>query len=301
MKALHTLIATLHLASGETRDVASDVLATGCEFVEAPRIDDDGTIHFSDLLSGDFYRRRPDEDAARKMLTGRRWIGGSALCADGAILVSGEDGIMRLDPESGALTPVLTELNGRPIGSVNDLEADDAGGLYGGTVDFPALLERGEEGIPGVLFRLDPDGSVEILREGIAVSNGMAFTPDRRRFYHADCGAGLWVYDVEGGRPCNPRLMAQYSDCDGLAVDAEGAVWVARWSASEILRYLPDGSLDRRITLPVPHIISVAFGGPDLTCLYAATGGRDADGNAVGGIVRIPVGIEGQRDARARV
>ena len=278
-----------------------ETLATGYGFVEAPRVAADGTLYFSDLLAGGYYRKRPGE-APAAILGGRKWIGGAVLNEDGTILLSGEGGIVRLQPQTGRVTTILAELGGVAIDAVNDMEADDDGGVYGGTVDFSAILGRGEMGRPGALFRIDPSGTIETLREGIAVSNGIGFSPDRSVFYHADSTVGVWAYDyARGGRPRNPALFAKVEDCDGLVVDAEGGIWVARWNAAEILRLRPDGVLDRRLGLPAANIVSLAFGGSDLHLLYVATGGTEGDGNPVGGVVRIRIDVPGQPSLPGRV
>ncbi len=284
-----------------TLSPAFEQLAGGFEFVEAPRVAADDTLYFSDLIGGGYFRQAPGGDAVC-LLEGRRWIGGSVLNADGTILVSGEGGIVRIDPGAGTASPILTELGGSAFDAVNDMEPDDEGGIYAGSVDFSAILGRGEQGSPGTLFRLDPDGTVEVVRSGVAVSNGIGFSPDRSVFYHSESTVGVWAYEYgRGGRPRNPVLFAELDDCDGLVVDAEGAVWVARWRSAEILRFRPDGVLDRTITLPFPNIVSLAFGGSDLSWLYVSTGGRGADGRPLGGVVRIRCPVPGQPSLPGRV
>ncbi|HLY54299.1 MAG TPA: SMP-30/gluconolactonase/LRE family protein [Stellaceae bacterium] len=278
-----------------------ETLAMGFGFVEAPRVAADDTLYFSDLLAGGYYRKRPGE-AASAILDGRKWIGGSILNEDGTILVSGEGGIVRIHPQTGEVTTILDKLGGVAVDAVNDMEADDEGGVYGGTVDFSAILGRGEMGRPGTLFRIDPSGTVEVLREGVAVSNGIGFSPDRSVFYHSDSTVGIWAYDyARGGRPRNPVLFAKLEDSDGLVVDAEGGVWVARWNAAEILRFRPDGVLDRRLGVPAANITSLDFGGSDPHLLYVATGGRDGDGNPAGGVVRIRIDVPGQPSLPGRI
>jgi sugar lactone lactonase YvrE len=55
---------------------------------------------------------------------------------------------------------------------------------------------------------------------------------------------------------------------DGSAVDAEGFVWNAEFNGGRLLRYAPDGRLDREIALPVERPTCCAFGGPNLDILY---------------------------------
>ncbi len=265
------------------------VLATGHRFAEAPREGPDGALYYSDLTGGGLHRWR--DGRVDTVLTGRMWIGGCVMNHDGRPICSGRGGLAIVD--RGSATPLLAEIAGQAIGAINDIEADAAGGLYGGTVDFAAILDRGDPPAPGLFFRLDPDGTVDVIREGVAVSNGIGFSPAGDTLYHSETGVGIRAYPLVDGRPRAPALFAALEDSDGLAVDVEGGVWVALWREGELRRYRPDATLDRRLRLPMPHIVSLTFAGPDLCDLIVATGGDDATGHPVGGIVRLRSDVPG--------
>jgi sugar lactone lactonase YvrE len=276
-----------------------EVIATGFQFVEAPRIDDAGAIYFSDLTGGGYYRVRPGAPV-ETVLPGRMWIGGGVLDEDGSWVLGGKGGLVRLDPTTGRTEPLLSEIGGKPIIAVNDIEADARGGIFGGTIDFEAVFERGEVPQGGQFFYRSSGGEIRVLREGLTVSNGMGFSPDAKRMYHCECTQGVWTYALgEDGMPRSPEMFARLDDCDGLAVDADGGVWVACWQSAQILRYRPDGSLDLRWTLPFPHLVSLCFGGPDLKDLYVATGGN-AEHPGKGGIVRIKAPVAGLHVHKSR-
>jgi len=267
-------------------------VASGYSFVEALRAAADGSIYFSDLLGGGFYRVAPG-GAVQTIVADRKWIGGTVLDASGAVICSGAGGIIRIDPVTRAVVPLLTEVDGVPIVAVNDIEADARGGIFGGTVDFAALFERGEIPTNGKFFHLSSSGELRVLREGLVVSNGLGFSPDGRRLYHSETTRGIWVYELgEDGLPRSPELFAPLEDSDGLVVDREGAVWIACWKSAKLLRFRADGTLDRTVQLPFAHLVSVSFGGPDMQDLYVATG-TDADNPGRGGVVRIRVDVPG--------
>ena len=92
--------------------------------------------------------------------------------------------------------------------------------------------------------------------------------------------------------PVDRRLLVPLDDCDGLAVDAEGHVWMAFWKQAAIARYRPDGTLDRRIALPVPRVTSLAFGGADRRDLHVTIGG-DTGAPDAGGVIRLRVDVPG--------
>jgi sugar lactone lactonase YvrE len=255
-----------------------ETLVAGWEFLEAPRADDHGNLYFSDVTLGGLHRRRPD-GRIDSYLSGRTWIGGIAFNDDGAVICSGKEGLVYFHPETGIVRSLAVEIDGQPGGAVNDFTPDDRGGVIAGLIDAASVgAGRAPEGRP--LIRLDPAGRVTRLWEGITVSNGIGFSPDRRRLYQSESYRTLWVYDVAAdGRLIDRRVFADIRDADGLAVDAEGGVWVARFDSAELARFLPDGSLAARYPVPVREVQSVSFGGPDLRDVYIATGSSFANPN----------------------
>ncbi|GAB4145811.1 MAG: hypothetical protein Tsb0016_15920 [Sphingomonadales bacterium] len=268
-----------------------EVIATGYQFAEAPRAAADGSVYFSDLFGGGYYRARPN-GAVDGLLAGRKYIGGAVLGADGALICSGLGGLIKVGPDSGLSAPVLTHIEGAPIIAINDVEAAADGGIFGGSIDFVSIFETGEKTAPGQFFYLSPQGAVRVLRE-VTVSNGIAFSPDGQIMYHAESTKGVWACPMAAdGMPGAPSMFAALEDCDGLAVDVEGGLWVARWQAAELRRYRPDAVLDRCMALPFAHVTSLAFGGPDLTALYVTVGGDQARPGQ-GGLLRLKADVPG--------
>jgi D-xylonolactonase len=276
-----------------------EVIASGFGFCEAPLVDDAGNVYFSDLLAGGYHRVRPG-GRPEQVLAERIWIGGAAANDDGTIVLGGKGGLVRLDPATGRTTPLLSALEGQPIVAVNDIEPDGRGGLYGGTIDFDAILVRGDAPEPGKLFHLSPEGRVTVLRDDVVASNGLAYSPDGRTLYHSESTVGVWAYPIGAdGLPGPGRVFAPHDDCDGLVVDEAGRIWVAFWARAEILRYRDDGTLDATIRLPYPHVISMAFGALDRRDVYVIVGGN-AKQPGVGGVVRIRSDVPGLRPGKTR-
>lgn len=280
--------------------VPFDVLVDGFNFVEAPRNAPDGSVYFSELIEGGLYRHNPDGSVAT-ILSDRRWIGGLVINRDGSVICSGEGGLVRVYPETGRVEPLLAEVDGKPVIAINDIEAGPTGGIYGGTVDFKAILEDGTEPSPGAFFLLRPDGELRIIHRDLVASNGMGFSPDLRRLYHSESPKGVWVHELDDqGLPGDRKMIVTIDDGDGLVVDAEEHIWLARWNSGQIIRYQPDGAIERVIELPFPNIVSLDFGGPDLRDLIVSTGGTDeATGRKIGGLIRIRTDVPGQRTFQA--
>ena len=113
---------------------------------------------------------------------------------------------------------------------------------------------------------------------GIAVANGLAFSPDGRTLYAANSPSRMveaWDLDPASGAVSNRRtfltLIEGEGFVDGACVDMEGGYWLANVGAGRLRRYLPDGTLDRIIELPFSSPTKMAFGGQDLGTLYVTS------------------------------
>ena len=130
----------------------------------------------------------------------------------------------------------------------------------------------------GALYRLDPDGTVTKMLEGVTISNGLGWSPDGTTMYYVDTPTmrvDKFDFDPVSGDIANRREFVTIREGggrpDGLTVDAEGAVWVATWPGYGVHRYLPDGTLDAIIPLPVSNVSSIELGGPDLRDAFITT------------------------------
>lgn len=255
-----------------------ETLVTGWKFLEAPRADAHGNLYFTDVTIGGLHKRSPD-GRIQSFLEGRTWIGGLAFNDDGAIVCAGRKDMILFYEKIGEIRTLLSELDGQPVGAVNDMYPDGQGGIIAGLIDAKNV-GAGRPAEPRPIIRLDPSGKVTRLCEGIGVPNGIGFSPDGRRLYLSESYKALWVFDVnsDGGLE-NKRLFADIKDADGLAVDAEGNVWVARFDSWGVTRYHPDGDVVEHVKVPVKEAQSVSFGGEDLKDLYIVTGSSYANPN----------------------
>jgi sugar lactone lactonase YvrE len=119
------------------------------------------------------------------------------------------------------------------------------------------------------------------IDDGIICSNGPCWSPDDKTFYFADTfQEEFWAYDydIDSGNVSNKRVFASTAAdagvADGSTVDAEGYLWNAQVIGGELVRYAPDGSVERRIGMPVKNVTSVIFGGPDLDEIYVTSMAR---------------------------
>ncbi|MGH7842516.1 MAG: SMP-30/gluconolactonase/LRE family protein [Candidatus Binataceae bacterium] len=271
-----------------------ETLASGFGLLEGPRCDARERLYFSDVPNGGVYRRSPD-GTIETLIPKRRGVGGIALNASDGIVCTGR-GLIYWNEATRTSRDLFTQWEGRPLNGLNDLQPDDQGSIFVGSLEHNAL-EEGAKRIPGSLYRVDPDGSVTKLYEGIETTNGMGFSPDRKYLYHADSTTkAVWVYDVQPDRTVKDRRVFARMPAgwpDGLAIDADGGVVVAIVNRGEVVRFKPDATLDWRLDVPAQMVTSLTFGGKDLRDLYIVTADNTRDKEKKGTIFRTHVEIPG--------
>jgi sugar lactone lactonase YvrE len=154
----------------------------------------------------------------------------------------------------------------------NDGRVDPQGRFWAGTM---AESVAGEH--KACLYCMDGKARVHLRERGLTICNGLCWSPDSGRMYLADSPRHtIWKYafDAATGSISDRSVFARTPDeafPDGAVVDAEGCLWSAQWGASQVVRYAPDGSVDRILELPVSRPTCVAFGGPELDMIFVTT------------------------------
>lgn len=252
-----------------------------------------------DIPAGAVHRFDPS-DGSDEMLDAGSPVGAVALRRDGSLLAATAERLAVLDPEDGRRDPLFEFAASEPPLRCNDGTCDPAGRFWIGRMAFDAA--------PGVgaLLRVDGDGTVTTRLEGLTIPNGLGWSADGRRMYFLDSVWGEvreYAYDPQTGAMGEGRTFVRFPDDgsvpDGLTIDADGHLWVARWGASCVVRVAPDGSLVDRIDLPVSQVSSCSFGGDDLGDLYITTAHEDfgpedlAREPLAGGLFRVRPGVRG--------
>jgi len=217
--------------------------------------------------------RRPDRAVNRVgSLSTSDTVGFVASRERGGLVAALRHGLVFYDPDVGTGSPVRPVETDRPGNRFNDGAVDPAGRLWFGSMD------TAETAPTGSLYRLDGDGRIERVLGGLTCSNGPAWSPDGQVMYHADSPRQrvmAYDFDMAGGRLGTGRLFASDEGStwfpDGLTVDAEGFVWSCKWDGWRVVRYAPDGSVDRVLRLPVPRPTRCAFVGTDRMVLAVTT------------------------------
>jgi gluconolactonase len=275
-----------------------EALATGYGLVEGPLWRPGEGLYFSDVANGGVHRLSP-AGAVSTVLPHRRGIGGMAWHAAGGLIVGGRN--ISWKSLDGAGSAVLLEPAPLGVTGFNDLTTDAAGRIYVGSLAFNVF--GGEAIKPGRLHVIDLDGTSRAVSDGVLLTNGLGFSPDGRRLYHSDARADLVrVYDVSEGVVSAWRPFARLPGVpDGLAVAADGSVWVALAEGGGVAVLEPDGTERRRLPVPLPMVTSVCFGGDDLRDLYVVTGSRGGPHANCGTVFRTRVDTPGMLRPPARV
>ncbi|MGJ3265310.1 MAG: SMP-30/gluconolactonase/LRE family protein [Salinarimonas sp.] len=289
------------VTSGAVRDVRL-VLDCAAELGESPVWDaQEQALYFVDIKGRALHRYHP-ESGAHAVATVGEDIGCVGLTRGRALIAGMRSGVFLIGRDGAILRKLADNPEDQAWSRFNDGRVDPAGRFLVGTIDE---ARGGRAG----LYRLDRSGLTRLL-DGLMTSNGLAFTADGGRVYHADTPrftVTRYAYDAargtlgEGEVFC--RLDADAPDHarpDGAAVDVDGCYWTALYEGGRIQRRSPDGGLLAEIPIPARCPTMVAFGGRDLRTLYVTTAraGRPAEELAAtpraGGLFALDVDVPGR-------
>ncbi len=225
----------------------------------------------------------------------------------GGFIAATANGLANWDTQRKVFETVCDPLAGRAGGvRFNDAATDIRGRFWVGT-----LNDANPKGPDGELFCVQGDGSCQRMDKDITVANGIGWSPDRKIMYFTDSfrySVYAYDFDAAAGTIANRRTFVQTPPeagiPDGLTVDSEGFVWSAFWGGWKVVRYNPEGKVDREYRLPVPNPSSCAFGGKRLDELYITTAAlglspeEKAKSTQSGDLFRLKAGIVGMDEPR---
>jgi sugar lactone lactonase YvrE len=249
-------------------------------------------LRYVDMLAGDVLTLGPA--GVRRTHVGTV---AAALrpCVDGRIVLALQRGFAVADPDLADVRE-LGEIWTDPGIRMNDGGCDPDGRFYCGTMAYD------ETPGAGTLYRLNHDGTTTVILTGVTISNGLGWSPDGSTAYYVDTPTQrIDAFDYESGSLTARRTVVDIPEedgsPDGLAVDADGRLWVALWGGAAVRCYLPDGTLAEHLPLPVTQVTCCAFGGPDLGDLYITTSQQGVDTGeqpAAGALFLARPGAKGQ-------
>jgi sugar lactone lactonase YvrE len=229
--------------------------------------------------------------------------GCAALRAKGGFIVAMDSGLGSFDPATGRHEFLCHTEPDKTENRYNDGRCDRLGRFWIGTMDAEIRQPSGS------LYRIERDLTSRKEFDGLLVPNSIAFSPDDRTFYFADTPRHIiWAYDfdLDAGALSNRRVFADLTSRkglpDGSCVDAEGFLWNAEFAGSRIVRYAPDGRVDRTIEVPVENPTCCCFGGHNLDTLYVTSASfplrpEQRTGSLAGSVLALDAGARGLPEA----
>lgn len=228
-----------------------------------------------------------------------------AAKAGGGLIAGMETGIFSLElgaAEAAAQLKLAAPAIGLGEGMrFNDGRCDRQGRFWSGTM----LMDMAAARAVGELYRYDAARGISapVVSE-LITQNGLAFSPDGRTMYLSDSHPArrmVWAfdYDIDDGAPSGRRVFADLTAHagrpDGAAVDSDGCYWICGNDGACVLRFTPDGKLDRRIDVPMLKPAMCAFGGKDLDTLMVTSivSGKPEDAEWGGAVLLLRPGAKG--------
>ena len=225
---------------------------------------------WTDIQSSRFWQWQPGSEPASFALPQR--LGSIALTeTPGTYLGGFESGFAHFTPATGAFDMLAPVTADHVHLRLNDGRVDRSGTFWAGS-----MAEA--KGSPlGNLWRYDGGGQATPFLGDIKIPNSLCWSGDGTQMYFADSPRQtIWRYafDPNDGPVGDPEVFATTTGNrypDGSCIDAEDHLWNAQWGSGEVVRYRPDGSIERRIALPVSQPSCPAFGGADINLLMVTT------------------------------
>jgi gluconolactonase len=238
-------------------------------FLEGPVFDEAGNLYVVDIPFGRIFRIDPAGVWTSVAEYDGEPNGMKFLDAHTLLVTDYKNGLMRVDVRTGAVTPHLQRRNTERFKGVNDLVLDAQGNIY--------FTDQGQTGLhdpTGRLYRLRPDGQLDLLLGNVPSPNGVALSPDGRLLYLAVTrGNCVWRVPLlaDGSVAKVSQFFTSYgpSGPDGLAVDAKGRVIVANPGLGYV--WLLNARAEPVVVLRGPagaSTTNLAFGGKDRSTLY---------------------------------
>lgn len=286
------------------------VLEAGCSLGEGPAWSaSEQALYWTDVPARRIHRWSP-ASGAHRLWDMPEMVTAIALRRRGGLIVASQSGIDFFDPGTGRLDRLAAPEADRPGNRSNDGRCDRQGRFWYGTMQnnfAPDTSEVPITEVSGAIYRIDADGGSRRMDGPFTICNTFAWSPDDRTLYTADTPVGIFAYDFDpgSGSLANRRLFAANDGRgypDGSTIDAEGCLWNARWDGGCLIRWTPQGRIDRVVELPCSRVTSCCFGGPALDILYVTTvrygldAGQLAQQPLAGGIFAVDAGVGGLQE-----
>jgi L-arabinonolactonase len=267
-----------------------------------------GRLLWTDIPAAELWSYSPSSGRSMSWRMPERLCSFALTGIDDCLLLGLASGLAFFSFSTGEVRRIAEVEADIPATRLNDGRCDRQGRFVFGMFN----QEDGPKRALGGFYRLNTDLSVERLPlANAAIANSICFSPDGRRMYYADSATReirCCDYDPASGAIGASQVFVAADTApgepDGSCIDAEGYLWSTRWGAGQIMRFAPDGRLDRALALAAPQPSCPAFGGPNLSTLYVSsawlgmTEGDRAAAPLSGGLFKGAPGVRGLPESR---
>lgn len=234
-----------------------------------------GRLLWTDIPACELWSYSPALGRSTSWRMPERLCSFALTASDDCLLLGLASGLAFFHFSSGVIERIADVEAEVPATRLNDGRCDRQGRFVFGMFN----QEEGPKRALGGFYRLHADLHLERLPlPNAAIANSICFSPDGRRMYYADSATRAihcCDYDAHGGAIGGARVFvgadAAPGEPDGSCIDADGYLWSTRWGAGQLMRFAPDGRLDRVLALDAPQPSCLAFGGAGLSTLYATS------------------------------
>lgn len=233
-------------------------------------------LYWVDILKKRLYQYQQSE---RKYIYHQfeQYIGSAVPSGSGTMIMAMQNGIYEYELETRKLTKITDPEEDKENNRFNDGKCDPAGRFWAGTMDLDA--KKGS----GTLYRLDRNGNIDPMVSQVSISNGLAWSPDKKYMYFIDTPTNqvaIYHYEDQTGDisfyKVGVKIPTEMGSPDGMTIDNEGMIWVALWGGAKVTRWNPfSGELLEEVHVPAINVTSCTFGGENLDELYITTANTD--------------------------
>ena len=255
------------------------------------------TLFWIDIDLGLLYEYNPNSTNLKVHELGQK-IGCIALTETQQLLVATERGFAFYCPGDPPPQNFLEVIPDGAGSMFNDGKVSPGGEFWVGSKG-PRLTAK--------LYRLSRTQQIDVILEGISISNGIGWSLDGKYFFHTDSlDRQIYRYTLLGQKLTNKEIFYSPPEGtpDGLTMDSDGNLWIAIWNGGRVVQLSPEGKELTQILLPVSRPTSLTFGGSDLRTLYITSASVDLTDKEksaqpfAGALFSIPlstVGTQGER------
>lgn len=265
-------------------------------------------LYWTDIPCGEMFRYYPQTDTYEQIYSGEP-VGGFTIQEDGSLLLFKTKGTVEIWND-GEITTVIDSIPEAINTRFNDAIADPEGRVYSGII--------ATKNNSGQLYRINTDGSYDVVAKDLLLPNGMGFDREYKYLYLTDSILRTiyrFDYDRATGNLSNRQPFVEIPENegvpDGMTVDNEDHIWSARWDGGHLYRYSPDGEEVMRIQLPTDKVSCVTFGGENYDRMFisSARNGEKCEvfrdkwqpDSPAGDIFHLQTGIKGKPESLSRI